>query len=299
MSKDTPLLPLEYCRIDRAARLLGCEVEDILHWCALGAIEGAIWLSAAPALVFFVRDRKFVEDEGSHLALLYSLPSHDDDDQAPPQPIVIGCNATLTIPIARAKLAKQFGDLKPTTATASGLWSLDKTLFEGMLLERETYLSEWSLLPAGFYSGLERDYQCILLEPREDESPIDPSQIWIIKRDLVLLKKHIESGDPIPKEAYLQAQRASQKTPPQHPIAEYHAANRERVLAAAIYAERNQDWQDEPHCSADAWASKVINHEGSLFDAPAGQSGKCPLSQRKVAELLSEAIKSGRIRKKT
>ncbi|MFM5838361.1 hypothetical protein ACET68_07590, partial [Aeromonas rivipollensis] len=33
-----PLLPLEYCTVDRAARLLGCEVEDILHWGAVGEI---------------------------------------------------------------------------------------------------------------------------------------------------------------------------------------------------------------------------------------------------------------------
>jgi len=35
----TPLLPLEYCTIDRAATLLGCEMEDILHWCATGAVN--------------------------------------------------------------------------------------------------------------------------------------------------------------------------------------------------------------------------------------------------------------------
>jgi hypothetical protein len=34
-----PLLPLEYCTVDRAARLLNCEVEDIYHWQQIGAIE--------------------------------------------------------------------------------------------------------------------------------------------------------------------------------------------------------------------------------------------------------------------
>ncbi|MBZ9612568.1 hypothetical protein [Rheinheimera maricola] len=34
-----PLLPLEYCKLDRAARMLSCEVEDILHWGAIGAIR--------------------------------------------------------------------------------------------------------------------------------------------------------------------------------------------------------------------------------------------------------------------
>lgn len=34
-----PLLPLEYCSIGRAARMLDCEPEDLLHWGAIGAID--------------------------------------------------------------------------------------------------------------------------------------------------------------------------------------------------------------------------------------------------------------------
>jgi len=33
------LLPLNYCSIERAARLLDCEVEDILHWENIGSIQ--------------------------------------------------------------------------------------------------------------------------------------------------------------------------------------------------------------------------------------------------------------------
>ncbi|MGL6383292.1 hypothetical protein ACSZMU_14055 [Aeromonas caviae] len=32
------VLPLEYCTPERAARLLGCEVEDIFHWAEIGSI---------------------------------------------------------------------------------------------------------------------------------------------------------------------------------------------------------------------------------------------------------------------
>lgn len=30
---------LEYCKLDRASRLLGCEVEDLIHWFEVGAID--------------------------------------------------------------------------------------------------------------------------------------------------------------------------------------------------------------------------------------------------------------------
>lgn len=48
MSKNTQLLPLEYCRIDRAARLLGCEEEDILHWGATAKISLRIHADHVP-----------------------------------------------------------------------------------------------------------------------------------------------------------------------------------------------------------------------------------------------------------
>lgn len=35
---SSPFIKLEYCNLDRAARLLGCETEDIFHWAEVGAI---------------------------------------------------------------------------------------------------------------------------------------------------------------------------------------------------------------------------------------------------------------------
>ncbi len=43
-----PLLPLEYCRPERAAKLLNCEIEDLFHWAAIGAIK--IYVNAAKAM---------------------------------------------------------------------------------------------------------------------------------------------------------------------------------------------------------------------------------------------------------
>lgn len=37
-------IPLEYCRLDRAARLLGCEISDLIHWGAIGAINLCYYL---------------------------------------------------------------------------------------------------------------------------------------------------------------------------------------------------------------------------------------------------------------
>ncbi len=37
-SRTSPVLPRDYCTIERAARMLSCEAEDILQWGAEGAI---------------------------------------------------------------------------------------------------------------------------------------------------------------------------------------------------------------------------------------------------------------------
>jgi len=281
MSKDNPLLPLEYCRIDRAARLLGCEVEDILHWCSIGAIEGSAWLSAVPAYPVFVKDNSIVEGEDEYDEQLDLLFYPDETSGIHPQPASIGCNA---------KLTRRYGTHNSPTTIADGLWSLDKSVFEHMLLERKAYLSEWSLLPTGFDYGC--NFVSIVVESSEDEAPIEPNQVWLIRRDLVLLKKHIESGMPIPKNAFLQTGRSNHKTQNSHPVAEYHAANRERVLAAAIHTKLNPAWRDEPDDTAVDWAAKIIIHEHGLFD-----ENSCPLSSDTVERLLSSAMTTGRPRK--
>ena len=46
--KDFDLPILEYCSLERAARFIGsgCEVEDILHWAEIGAINLSYSLKA-------------------------------------------------------------------------------------------------------------------------------------------------------------------------------------------------------------------------------------------------------------
>lgn len=43
-----PLLPREYCRPERAAELLDCKIEDLIHWAAIGAIN--FYVNAAMAM---------------------------------------------------------------------------------------------------------------------------------------------------------------------------------------------------------------------------------------------------------
>lgn len=70
-SRDLPpLLPLEYCRIDRAARMLECEVEDIIHWGATAAILVCANLGGEPGTL----DLTFDDDNGNLVCKHESMP---------------------------------------------------------------------------------------------------------------------------------------------------------------------------------------------------------------------------------
>lgn len=55
--KLPPLLPVRYCSLDRAARMLECETEDLLHWAEIKAID--LWLKLDEencGVIFFEED---------------------------------------------------------------------------------------------------------------------------------------------------------------------------------------------------------------------------------------------------
>lgn len=284
MTKPAPLLPLAYCRIERAARLLNCEVEDILHWCSLGVIEGAFWIYDAPCTPVFQDKNKIVEDENEYEKRLDTLFNLHDINHQQRRSISLGINSKLTMSPQPKKQS-----LEPIIF-ADGFWSPGKKLFEFMLFQRKTSLTEWGLSPA--WADQKSNFMSIFLPESEDDHAVEPSQIWIFKRDLDLLEKHIRSGEPLPYNEHQQPEHPNKKTVFPHPVAERHAANREQVLAAAIYAMRNPDWKDELDDTATNWAQKVINHEHVLFD-----ENKCPLSPDTVERLLSSALVTGKTRR--
>lgn len=50
-----PLLPLEYCTLARASRLLECEVEDLVHWALIGAVKLCLKLEEIEQPYFSVK----------------------------------------------------------------------------------------------------------------------------------------------------------------------------------------------------------------------------------------------------
>lgn len=51
------LLPLAYCTLDRAAKMLACTIDDLIHWGSIGAIELCCRLNELPVFMLVFDDK--------------------------------------------------------------------------------------------------------------------------------------------------------------------------------------------------------------------------------------------------
>ncbi|MGB5120649.1 MAG: hypothetical protein WBO13_06610 [Vibrio fluvialis] len=59
MINKPTFFPLEYCSIERAAKMFGCEIEDIQHWLTIGAMKG------------YVKAKSLETDDGNFECVVY------------------------------------------------------------------------------------------------------------------------------------------------------------------------------------------------------------------------------------
>lgn len=189
MSKNTPLLPLEYCRIDRATRILGCEVEDILHWGATNRIELNLWLERESVLSSPLLDEEAIAEMMVALVMGSALPCEAMDRTI----------KQTKISFDEFTIVEEMQDLgfigSWLYARVTGLWALASSTLrrfeqdkkaeiinEGMTLSRRT--------PSGELM--------VVTTMREDWVP-DIHELFIRKECLHRLSEHIASGKPLPK----------------------------------------------------------------------------------------------------
>ena len=272
-----PLPPLEYCRIERATRLLGCETEDLIHWAAIGAID--IFADAGKANAYTPAPLIFAAPEVYPIGLVhdasYELLPHAKLSEEPYHPYPIGND-----------------ELKP--AEISGFWSV------GLPRQLEMYLS-------GMYENHTDGHIAMFLTcQNEDRSnkvaamvSIDSleNNLWLMREDLQFLHDHIHTGEPLRIKGNHVLHQLVEidkhvigKTP--HPTAERHAVNRESVLAAAIHIKHQ--WPKECGDTARQWAEQLDLHAHQYWS-----DGLPPLSREAIERLLSSAMKDGKPHKKS
>lgn len=292
---ESPLLPLEYCRITRAAQLLNCEVNDILHWGAVGAIRLSVMLDNAPAIMVLSDEDGLIEDNAKYDDMMETLFSQLT--QSPNQELLLSKYSRIQ--------PRQGSHTDLVFTYASGLWSLQASVIQKLEqtdtaidIADEAFLplssTNNSIEPSAVLSkhidNLAMYWEGCISEP---EFILVPEQLWITKEDLDVLYKHIQSGEELPHMSLRHAIKPkNQNASISERMAEMHAQNRELILAVAIRAQHR--YKNEFIDNATLWAQTIVDHEHTLF-----KSQKAPLSVDKIAKILAKAMYHGEVDKKS
>ncbi|MBA7848268.1 hypothetical protein HV213_08925 [Klebsiella sp. RHBSTW-00484] len=188
------LPPLEYCSISRAQKLLNCELEDLLHWHDIGAINLCLKLGKTHGTL----KSAIRHDMGGNKPYFYNASNIDEvsrSERSWSQHSKI--NTILTLNESEPNLETQYGS--PVTqfklkVSVSGLWySHSRNLME-ILENPENTLSEQRISiisPA-------RNVVFCHFTPDEDEKPtISLNKLYITNQAIEKIYEHTISSRPL------------------------------------------------------------------------------------------------------
>lgn len=294
MAESSKLLPLEYCRIERAAELLNCKIEDILHWAGIGSISICLyfpvpqnvtaWINRA-SFEFIKQRTRWIKTAtksvtiGEYSSIDITSGNQWDDAEATwyQHLDLVEKSTSTSCQNIRNKAVE-------IMARIEGFWRLDEAAITDIYLfpgddESSSLSDELYLTPAGESS--------IVVPVWSHMREVQVKDLWIIRRDLELLFDHIKTGGLLARSH----QPIESKYYVPHPTAERHAVNRESILAAAIHIK--QEKPDECGTTATKWAEALEQHAHRYWN-----NAQPPLSREKIEQVLSAAMKDGKPHKK-
>lgn len=179
-TKLSPLLPIEFCTIDRAARLLGCELEDIIHWVQISAIKLCVQVKNANVSTF-VSDfdlSKCEEVDSWHRAILSNWASV----------------------VARFEPNEHDSDHYGVETKISGFWTVQpwdvQIDGQGKWIQPEKFAY---VVPYVDNSALTDCRSNFFVDLNTiDNIDLNEAELLIMRPDLVRLHKAITTGEPLP-----------------------------------------------------------------------------------------------------
>ena len=283
-NKRNILKQLEYCRLDRAAELLDCDVSDLLHFGATERVAIYLFLKDNPtALVSFPK-------------ITDAFPQHQDlcekgrfifDHNTSMHPFGFGV-------IERDDDGNivDFESEPEFKAELYGLWQLPPYIVSDidndMLPDMEDILIR--------VSAVTSDGDFAYADLKEWGFRPTAHDCYLKKIDLMRLDEcftNTGNTKPLLRISKSSSEQEAQSRPPKESkpngVAERHAVNREIILAAAIYAKIT--WPDECGTTAKEWAATILDHEHALFRDTNG--GQAILADQQIERILGSAMKSG------
>lgn len=212
---DKPkLLPLEYCKLDRAARMLGCEVEDLIHWGAIKAIDLRLYIDKYPCVI---QDQR--NDDEIKLSSIGSIDS-------------IYLNGGLasywslkkmvyeTTGERYVRLLKQIGPGKFVTEESEdpvveyevthcgGFWAVPYGVPMSMEKANDGRYQLYGRLVLYCYEG--KDTICAHVFFHDEDLYLTASDLWIAREDIKKLHKALSEDDPMLPNIFNSAEIAAQ-----------------------------------------------------------------------------------------
>ena len=196
-----PLLPLEYCRIDRAARLLDCEEGDLIHWGSIGAIALYALFSCRPSElnsgICFINDNQLTKRLGepsSRILVDFAL-----NDRA-------SYRLIQTIEYTTQDCSGWLEGFWRVWQPQLKIMELTPDAREPFYVAARDYNNETVVAGVGFTPAIRGAYFNAVasvngLEAAEKRTPIvelTANDLWIFRKDLELVHQHKHSGKPLP-----------------------------------------------------------------------------------------------------
>lgn len=257
---DIPLR--EYYSVTRAAELLECKVEDLLHWASIGAINLYVEFNEGKGHVRFHTD----SDELHNKYINEIIPVMD------------GPSYVHSIYSENDTHKKEF--FKKSSPVISsfpcffkGFWSLPFNCFG--------YTSLYEIKPSSFDLWASPNKKMFVYFESDEYLYFDMTDFYIMKSDFIILKG-CENMVDLPNYYNGGVLRPIMGVDKKPHIAEYHSKKRESVLKAAIYMKANYPALCENNTK---WAEAINEHAHKFWE-----NGSPPLAIDTIADLLGKAL---------
>ncbi|MFH7564523.1 hypothetical protein [Oceanimonas smirnovii] len=193
-----PLPPIEYCTIERAAKLLDCEISDIIHWGAIKAISLAIRLSDVQASVYLDKNDQFlIETENKIVSgeeLTWKEMINSQNWYGRYSLFVVERAAEEGEPTFPSPCDDGFGVI----GRCNGLWGMDSSILkqlEGKESITVGVVLGFNLFPL-VHDGVDRPSVVLFPDPGAGERiNLTINDIWITKPDLTRIYQSLISGE--------------------------------------------------------------------------------------------------------
>ncbi|ESN10246.1 hypothetical protein L383_03285 [Enterobacter sp. MGH 37] len=256
--KDFDLPILEYCSLERAARFIGsgCEVEDILHWAEIGAINLSYKFKGTEEYSAFV---KFFGDMGNIATQIFNTGQLDDYhiNLSPFSVIATNdfCECTSVDDVL--SVLTRFTDKPKVRARLYGVWELNRYFVD---YNRNTPYTRAVLKPYG--------------ESVVDALAIIPEEVGFSEKDLLIsknaLKKIIGSE---PREINIEKKDASKNIIEDDKLSKTVATNRASLIKALLAIHYGEDVANNPRKFIESKDSEICrDFELKGISLPSGKT---------------------------